>query len=121
MFEGMYYDEKGRLLTPDFTDYKIATTVDTPGETDYFWEETPEELSPYGNRGISEHSMIAPAPALNNAIYNALKIRVHSYPLHRKRVYKAWQAARQGAVDLWDYELGERKCYEEILEEWRKR
>lgn len=121
MLEGMYYDEKGRLLTPDFTDYKIATTADTPDTTDYFWEETPEEISPYGNRGIGEHSMIAPAPALNNAIYDALKVRIHSYPLHKERVYMAARSAKQGETDFWDYELSPGKSYREILEEWRKR
>lgn len=121
MLEGMYYDEKGRLLTPDFTDYKIATATETPGETDYFWEETPEEISPYGNRGIGEHSMIAPAPALNNALCDALKLRVHSYPLHKERVYAAVQAAKRGETDLWAYELGEKKSYKEVLEEWKKR
>lgn len=121
LFEGMYYDENGRLLTPNFTDYKIATAADTPCETDYFWEETPEKISPYGNRGIGEHSMIAPAPALNNAIYNALKLRIHSYPLHKERVYTALQEAKQGGTDLWDYELDEKKSYVEVLEEWKKR
>lgn len=121
MLEGMYYDEKGRLLTPDFTDYKIATTQDTPCETDYFWEETPEEVSPYGNRGIGEHSMIAPAPALNNAIYDALKVRIHSYPLHKERVYTAGREAKRGVTDLWAYELGEKKDYRKVLEEWKKR
>lgn len=121
MFEGMYYDEKGKLLTPDFTDYKIATCADIPDETDYFWEETPEEISPYGNRGIGEHSMIAPAPALDNAIYDALKIRIHSYPLHKERVYSAVKAAERGETDLWAYELGPKKSYAEILEEWKKR
>ncbi|MDP1125392.1 molybdopterin-dependent oxidoreductase, partial [Klebsiella pneumoniae] len=74
LMEGLAYDERGKLLTPDFTDYKIATTMDVPSSVDGFWEEVPEQLSPYGNRGVGEHSMISPAPALNNAVFDALGV-----------------------------------------------
>jgi carbon-monoxide dehydrogenase large subunit len=121
LMEGMYYDERGKLLTADFTDYKIATILETPDETDYFWEETPEEVSPYGNRGIGEHSMIAPAPALNNAVCNALGVRIHSYPLSRERVYTALKEAERGDKDFWGYELNRGKKYREVCEEWRKK
>ena len=118
LMEGMFYDEKGKLLTPDFTDYKIATSLETPDETDYFWEETPEEVSPYGNRGIGEHSMIAPAPALNNAVYNALGIRIHSYPLHRERIYTAIKSREKGEHNCWGYELSPGKNYRDVCKEW---
>lgn len=101
VMEGMYYDERGRLLNPDFTDYKIATAMDVPDEIESFWEETPEELSPYGNRGVGEHSMIAPGPALSNALYDALGIRIHRYPFTRERVYMAVKAAERGEKDFW--------------------
>jgi carbon-monoxide dehydrogenase large subunit len=121
LMEGMFYDDKGKLLTPDFTDYKIATTIETPDETDYFWEETPEEVSPYGNRGIGEHSMIAPAPALNNAVHNAVGVRIHSYPLNRERVYMASREAERGEKDFWGYELDRGKKYCEVRDEWSKK
>lgn len=121
MFEGMFYDKSGKLLTPDFTDYKIATTMETPDETDYFWEETPEEISPYGNRGIGEHSMIAPAPALNNAICDAIGVRIHSYPLHKERVYTAAESAKSGEADCWGYELDPGKKYKDVCREWKEK
>jgi len=107
LMEGMYYDEKGKLLTPDFTDYKIATIKDIPEKIEGFWEETPEELSPYGNRGVGEHSMIAPAPAINNALFDAAGIRIHSYPLTRERVFKALKSKEKGETEFieWPYEL----------------
>ncbi len=102
LMEGIYYNADGKLLNPDFTDYKIATTKDANFEMDVFWEETPEALSPYGNRGVGEHSMISPAPAINNALFNALGIRIHQYPLSRERVYGAIQAAKRGETDYYD-------------------
>jgi carbon-monoxide dehydrogenase large subunit len=118
LMEGMYYDERGRLLTPDFTDYKMATAMDVPGEIDAFWEETPEELSPYGNRGIGEHSMISPAPAIDNALYEALGIRIHTYPFSRERVYRAIQMAKRGETDLWEYPYIQEQTYRNAIKEW---
>lgn len=115
LYEGMFYNEAGKLLDPDFTDYKIATSVDVPEEEHFFYEETPEELSPYGNRGIGEHSMIAPSPAICNALFDAIGVRVHSYPLHRERVYKAIQAGKRGEKDLWGYEFAPGQSYEDAL------
>ncbi|MGD9821855.1 MAG: molybdopterin cofactor-binding domain-containing protein, partial [Aminobacteriaceae bacterium] len=119
LMEGMYYDERGRLLTPDFTDYKIATALDVPPDLDAFWEETPEELSPYGNRGVGEHSMISPAPAMDNALFDALGIRIHSYPLNRERVYKAIQAKKKGETDLWEYPYALEQSYKNAIKEWK--
>ncbi|TYB83800.1 MAG: xanthine dehydrogenase family protein molybdopterin-binding subunit [Kosmotoga sp.] len=87
LMESMIYNSKGKLLTADYTDYKIATIKDIPEEIDFFWEETPETISPYGNRGVGEHSMIAPAPAINNAVFNATGIRINDYPLSREKVF----------------------------------
>jgi len=119
IMEGMYYDDKGLLLTPSFTDYKIATIKDIPHEIQYFWEETPEEISPYGNRGVGEHSMISPAPAIGNALFNALKVRIHSYPFTRERVYKAIkQFEEKGNVDFWEYPFAREQDYKQAIKSW---
>lgn len=119
IMEGMYYDDKGLLLTPSFTDYKIATIKDIPDEIQYFWEETPEEISPYGNRGVGEHSMISPAPAIGNALFNALKVRIHSYPFTRERVYKAIkQFDEKGNVDFWEYPFAREQDYKQAIKSW---
>jgi carbon-monoxide dehydrogenase large subunit len=118
IMEGMYYDEKGKLLTPDFTDYKIATIQDIPDQMTAFWEETPEELSPYGNRGVGEHSMISPAPAMDNALYEALGIRIHTYPFTRERVYKAMEMAKEGEKDLWEYPYVQEQNYKKAIKDW---
>lgn len=120
LFEGMYYNEQGKLLTPDFTDYKIATSMDVPFNMDIFWEETPEKISPYGNRGIGEHSMIAVAPALNNAIFDALGVRLHSYPATREKVYRAVKLMKKGDasdMDIWQSNFVKKQDYETAMKE----
>jgi carbon-monoxide dehydrogenase large subunit len=102
LFEGLVFDEKGKLLNQDFTDYKIATIEEVDFPIDSFWEETPEEISPYGNRGVGEHAMISPAPALNNAVYNAIGIRFHRYPLTRERVFMAARSKTETTEDWYE-------------------
>ncbi len=102
LFEGLVFDAQGKLLNKDFTDYKIATIEEVDFPIESFWEETPEEVSPYGNRGVGEHSMISPAPALNNAVYNALGIRFHRYPLTRERIFMATHTKKAATEDCHD-------------------
>jgi CO/xanthine dehydrogenase Mo-binding subunit len=83
--------EDGRPMNPSFTDYRIMTAVDTPNKiiTDYV--EVPQDDGPWGARGVGEHPMIATAPAIANAIYDALGIRFNDLPLTAERIYLALQ------------------------------
>jgi CO/xanthine dehydrogenase Mo-binding subunit len=85
----------GRPQNPSFTDYRIMTSVDAPRQiiTDYV--EVPQDDGPWGARGVGEHPMIATAPAIANAIYDALGIRFTDMPLSAERIYLALQAQEQ--------------------------
>ncbi len=89
LFEEVHFD-KGVMLNSNFTDYKIATIENTP-HIDSFIIETPEENGPYGARGIGEQPMIGVAPALANAVCDALDIDVNTFPLTPERIWKAIQ------------------------------
>ncbi|GAV25683.1 hypothetical protein ciss_16160 [Carboxydothermus islandicus] len=88
LFEEMKFDEKGKLLNPSFVDYKIATAAELP-EMIIDFIETPLEDGPYGARGFGEHVMVPTAPAIANALYNALGIRINTLPLTAEKVRKA--------------------------------
>ena len=86
LYEEIVVDENGKQLNPNFTDYKIPTAKDIPDEVVSFIVETPQADGPFGARGIGEHTMIASAPIVGNAIYDALGIRLTSMPLTAERV-----------------------------------
>jgi carbon-monoxide dehydrogenase large subunit len=86
LYEDMRFDEKGRLLNPNFTDYKIPTAMDIPDEVVPILVEVPQPDGPYGARGIGEHTMIPAAPIIANAIENALGIRMKSMPITAEKV-----------------------------------
>jgi len=81
--------EQGQPVNPSFVDYRIMTAVDVPRRiiTDYV--EVPQDDGPWGARGVGEHPMIATAPAIANALYDALGIRFNDMPLTAERVFLA--------------------------------
>jgi carbon-monoxide dehydrogenase large subunit len=78
---------------PNFTDYRIATSADAPLETENIIVEVPQDDGPFGARGIGEHPMVPTAPAIANAIYDALGVRIDRLPITSQRVWEALQDA----------------------------
>ncbi len=83
--------EDGVLQNPSFTDYKIATAVDAPPEIEGHIVEVPQDDGPWGARGVGEHTMVPTAPAIANAVYDAVGVRIRSLPLTAEKVYMALQ------------------------------
>jgi CO/xanthine dehydrogenase Mo-binding subunit len=81
LYEDMRYDSTGRLLNPNFTDYKIPTTLDCPVKLVPMAVETPQPDGPFGARGVGEHTMIAAAPMIADAIADAVGVRLKTMPL----------------------------------------
>jgi carbon-monoxide dehydrogenase large subunit len=86
LYEDMRFDEKGRLLNPNFADYKIPTAMDIPDKTVPIIVEVPQPDGPFGARGIGEHTMIPAAPIIANAIEDALGMRIKSMPITAEKV-----------------------------------
>jgi len=86
LYEDMRFDEAGRMLNPNFTDYKIPTAMETPRETIPIIVEVPQPDGPFGARGVGEHTMIPAAPMIANAVEDALGIRITSMPITAEKV-----------------------------------
>ena len=86
LYEDIRFDDKGRLLNPNFTDYKIPTSLDIPEEVIPIIIETPQPDGPFGARGMGEHTMLPAAPMIANAIEDALGIRLKSMPLTAEKI-----------------------------------
>jgi carbon-monoxide dehydrogenase large subunit len=90
-YEALRFDEQGRPLNPNMVDYRIATAMDIPREIHGDFVETPLEDGPWGARGVGEHVMVQTAPAIANAINDALGIRFSDLPLSAEKIYLALQ------------------------------
>ena len=86
LYEDMRFDDNGRLLNPNFTDYKIPTSLDIPKEVIAILIEVAQPDGPFGARGVGEHTMIPAAPIIANAVEDALGIRIKSLPITAEKI-----------------------------------
>ncbi len=88
LFESLQLKE-GVLQNPSFVDYRIATSTDVPPDIETIIVEVAQDDGPWGARGIGEHAMVPTIPAIANAIYDAIGIRVGAPPYTSEKVYLA--------------------------------
>jgi len=86
LYEDIRFDEKGRMLNPNFADYKIPTSLDIPEEMVPIIVEVPQPDGPFGARGVGEHTMIPAAPIVANAVEDALGRRITVMPITAEKV-----------------------------------
>ncbi|MEM0440392.1 MAG: xanthine dehydrogenase family protein molybdopterin-binding subunit [Candidatus Caldarchaeum sp.] len=98
VLEGYVYDEQGRMLNPNLTDYKIARASDIPEEHEAIIIENPQLDGPYGARGIGELSMLSVETAIANALYDALGINIKNLPISPENVWLHIQAKKEKIV-----------------------
>jgi len=98
LFEEQRYDEDGNPLTATFLDYLILSAGEAPEHLGLFLE-TPSDRNPLGVKGIGESGAIGAAPAVANAVLDALSefgVRHLDMPLTPDRI---WQALEDGDPD----------------------
>jgi len=86
LYEDMRFDNKGKLINANFSDYKIPTAMDIPDEVVPIIIEVAQPDGPYGARGMGEHTMIPAAPIIANAVEDALGIRIKSMPITAEKI-----------------------------------
>jgi CO/xanthine dehydrogenase Mo-binding subunit len=91
--EAMQWNAQGWLTTVTLADYKIPGILDTPPEIHPIILEDPEPSHPVGAKGIGEPSLVGAAPAIANAIHQAVGVRLRRLPMTPERVLDAMDAA----------------------------
>ena len=86
--EEYQFDDGGRLMNPRFLDYKIFSAADMP-EVKVILVPTFEPTGPFGAKSVSEIPTNGPAPAIGNAIFHALGVRLREVPFTPERVLAA--------------------------------
>ena len=77
--------EAGGMINNLLTDYIIPTAADLPPIRVYF-EEQPSPYGPHGAKGLGELPMDGPAPAVINAVCDALGTQISRIPLTPERL-----------------------------------
>jgi len=93
MFEEIAYDN-GQLINPNLVDYVLPSLGDMPLVIDPISVETPDRNGPFGAKGIGESALIPVAPAIANAVFDAVGVRIKDLPIKAEKIYLALEAAR---------------------------
>ena len=91
LMEEVIFDAKGKILNPTLHDYKMPTAMDVPELTSFIVEANHRE-GPFGAKGVGEPVTCPGAPALANAVDDAVGVRITQLPLTPERVLAAIQA-----------------------------
>ncbi|MFQ5762492.1 MAG: xanthine dehydrogenase family protein molybdopterin-binding subunit, partial [Candidatus Bathyarchaeia archaeon] len=95
MMEEMEIDDKGKVLNPNFGGYYIATTEDVP-QIEPIIVEKHEPMGPFGAKSLGEPPHICMSPAIINAIYDAVGVRIDSLPVTPEKVLNALKEKVKG-------------------------
>lgn len=88
--EDIKYNAKGKQLHDSFAKYMLPTAMDIP-EMETIIVEAADPTHPFGVKGVGETGLIATAPAIANAIYDAVGIRFLEIPITEEKLYQALQ------------------------------
>jgi len=69
---------------------RVPTTQHTPEITSFVVEQ-PTRDGPYGAKGVGEIAGIPTAPAITNAIFNAVGVRVDTLPAEPETIWRAME------------------------------
>jgi len=84
--------QDGRVETAHFGEYKIPTVKDIPALKTVLLAGN-EGVGPYNVKGIGENPISPVAPAIANAIEDAVGVRIKDLPITAEKVYAALRAA----------------------------
>jgi CO/xanthine dehydrogenase Mo-binding subunit len=85
----------GRLLTANLHDYKLPTALDAPSDKKVVVVDLHDnEFSSTGAKGVGEPATIPTAPAIANAVFHAIGVRMTDAPMSPARILDALSAAK---------------------------
>ncbi len=87
----------GLLMNPGLLEYRSPSSVESP-EVEPIIVESIDPEGPFGAKECSEGSLAATIPAIANAIYDAVGVRLHECPFTPERVLAALRAKKNAKV-----------------------
>lgn len=86
--EELLIDENGKILNSTFEKYKMPKAKDMPASIKILFVEDKEPGGPFGGKSIGEASVNPVAPAIINAVNNALSCEFTKFPVTNEMIMK---------------------------------
>jgi len=99
MGQALYEDvivEKGQVMNPSFLDYGFPTFLEMP-EIEAIEVETDDPIGPFGAKEAGEGTQLSPAPAIVNAIYDAIGVDFMELPITAEKILDALEGKKKRA------------------------
>ncbi|VTU12838.1 4-hydroxybenzoyl-CoA reductase subunit alpha [Variovorax sp. SRS16] len=88
--------EAGRIVNGNFADYTMPTADAVPMLRGGFVESN-DPNGPYGAKGASETAILPGAPAIANAVYDAIGVRITDLPITPEKILAALRRRKEAA------------------------
>jgi CO/xanthine dehydrogenase Mo-binding subunit len=80
--------DAGKVVNPSLADYRILAAADVPPITPIIVE-AHDETGPFGAKGVGEPVLCGIAPAIANAVYDAVGVRITDLPVTPEKILTA--------------------------------
>ena len=96
--EEMLFDG-GQVLNASLADYKVPSINDVPQHWEAVLVEEPNPDGPFGAKGAGETGTFAVSPAIANALYDAVGVRMFEVPFTPEKVLRAIREAQNRPLE----------------------
>ncbi len=95
IWEEVRFDEKGRILNPNLSEYRMPTALDIPMLNSVIVESY-DPMGPYGAKEVGEGSSVPTEGCVANAVLDATGVLIDSLPLSYEKVWRALKSKKAG-------------------------
>jgi xanthine dehydrogenase YagR molybdenum-binding subunit len=88
--------KRGIVLNPNLEEYKVPTVADIPTIVNVPVDLPDLAVNPTGAKGIGEPPLVPTAPAIANAVFQAVGVRIRHAPLTQRKLVAALAAQAGG-------------------------
>ena len=81
---------------PSMLEYKSPTTLDMPEVDDRAWSRIPIRDGPFGAKEVGQGPLLPVMPAVANAVYDAVGVRIDEVPITPEKILKALEREGRG-------------------------
>ncbi|PJE79636.1 putative xanthine dehydrogenase molybdenum-binding subunit XdhA [invertebrate metagenome] len=90
--EAIEYDDQGRVVNANFSDYGAPMVGDLPEDFKAFLVPSNDPVGPFGAKSVSEISVNAAAPSIASAIHDATGVWVRDWHITPEKMLRALEA-----------------------------